>query len=400
MIQKIPFKEINIEKKKITIRIDINSSIQEGKFLVPEKIKRYKSVFEYLIEKKAKTAVLFEMGSGRIRYPLKVKIAEIAENLSDLLGIQIHYPDYASEKELAYALEEILPGEVHFFENLALSGEEEKENSSFFSKIEDWAEIYINDALEVSSKPYYSFKKLPEKIESYAGGNLIENVSKMASLFSSRKKPMVVILGGIDVDEFMIQKLFKLSEKADALLFTGAWVPYFAQIIEEAEKENWMDKKKLKSFEKALSIIMDKPNVFFPKDVKVYKHYQKDSIKIANVPIDFIKKGLKIGDIGRETLKDYQEKLENAELILWMGSVGKWWKEGLATGTQELAKTIQRRFCDRMVIGNDLLESLRELGFDPERFSYLDYGDGDTTFQFLMDGKIIGVDNLKNTWNI
>lgn len=400
MIRKKTIKDVNIEKKNIILRIDIDSSYKDGVFLEPHKVKRYKDIFEHFTYHKAKVAVLFEMGKNRVRYPGKLPVKEIIQNLSEMLDQNLIYCEGHSEKNINYALEELLPGEILFFENMALEGDEEKEDSTLFKKLEKWADYYVNDAFGISAREYYTCKTLPTKLDSYSGMILIKEISKLADLLSGLSRPITIVMGGLDVDYFMTEQILKLSERADSILLTGSWVIYCANALDHTEPEEWMGRKSVKSFEKNFSAIEKKENIHFPQDVKVYKKYADGSMKTANIPIDFIKKGLKIGDIGQETLSSYKKILEESKSIIWLGSVGKWWKEGFADGTIALYDIITRNYCDKIIAGDDLIESLIRLGKDESRFSYAHYGDGETILKFLSDGKVVGVDNLKNPWTI
>lgn len=400
MIKKKTIEDISIEKKNIAIRIDIDCSYGPEGFLEPGKILRYKKIFEHFQYQKAKVTVLFEMGKNRVKWNQKHSVEAVIDTISQMLGLDISYFTGGSEKDLEYALEEILPGEILFIENLALNEEEEKESSQVFKKIEEWADYYVNDAFGVSARPYYSFTKLPKKKDAYSGVLLMNEITRLAEMFSRMKRPLTLILGGLDIDYFMIDQLLTLSEKVDHVLITGAWVSYYVEELGEIEREEWMDKKVLKTFNKNLSRILSQPNIHFPVDVRVYKKYDDGTFKVANVPIDFIRQGLKIGDVGRVSLSEYAQIIEQSEFVIWLGSVGKWWKEGLEGGTLQLYEAIERKYCDKILVGDDLIESLEGLGCDTKRFSHLHYGDGESVLRFLTSGKIEGVDNLKDPWNI
>ncbi len=400
MIKKTNIEDIDVEKKNIILRVDIDSSYMNHVFFEPDKIIRYKETFNHLVYNKAKIVVLFELGVNRVRYPGKYSVEEVINSISELLQIELNYFSGDDPKDLEYAIEEILPGEILFIENLALNDEDNKDSSNVFGKLEKWADYYVNDAFGVSARPYYSFEKLPDKIDSYSGILLSKEISKLADMLSNMKRPITLVMGGLNIDYFMIDQLLKLSEKVDNVLLTGAWVSYYLEELGEIEREDWMDKKVVKCFEKNLSKIIEKENIYFPPDVKVYKKYEDDSIKVANVPIDFIRQGLKIGDIGDSTLDQYEEIIEDSNFIIWIGNVGKWWKDGLDENTIALAEIISRSYSDKILVGDDLIESLIRLGQDMDRFTYVHYGDGETILRFLLKGKIIGVEKLKDPWNI
>lgn len=401
MIRKKSIKELDIEKKNILIRIDIDCSFNEGSFFSTLKVARYKDVFKYLQSNKAKVVVLFDFGKNRVLYPCKCAVSDIVEEFSELIDCELNYFSGKTPKDIDYALEEVLPAEILVWENLALTDEEQKNNSPLFEKFINWAELYVNDAFSISARDYYSFKTLLTKIDSFSGILLAEEINKTIDLIEKMSRPLTLVLGGLRVEPFMLEMLLKLADKADNVLLTGAWVSFAAWAHKHVSKEYWADKKTFRLFEKNVNLFKEKENILLPEDVIVYKNDSEQGIKTANVPIDFIKAGLKIGDIGKKACEDYAKIIEESKMILWYGAVGKWWKDGLFEGTLYLAEKISRKYADKILIGDDLIESLDYLGFeDFHRFDLVHYGDGKTFFNFLLQQEIVGVEKLKNSWNI
>jgi len=93
-----------IEKKKVVLRIDIDSPIIENDFLIKEKVLRYKKLIEELKYRKAKVFVLFEVGTTRSRNNRKVSIKEISEILAKIFDIKINYPNKPDVSNLQYFL--------------------------------------------------------------------------------------------------------------------------------------------------------------------------------------------------------------------------------------------------------------------------------------------------------
>lgn len=399
MLQKKRFQDIDAEKKNVLLRIDIDSSFENGAFLEPQKIERYKKTLEYLMtDRKNKVLVLFEHGKNRMIHNEALPASVLMPAIVEILDMEISFFTRGSDKNAAHAIEEILPGEVLFWENLALFP---KKEATHFDKMEEWADFYINDAFGSSSRPDYSFNELPEKLDSFPGFLMQDEVEELTKIFSSLEEPFTLIMGGIDIDPFMLESLPLLTEKADHVLFAGAWVSYYAHLQGQIEKEEWMDKKTIRTIEKALENVHEKENVSFPEDVKVYKQYEDDSVKIANVPIDFIKKGLTIGDIGIDSLERYSEIIKNSKTVLWIGSVGKWWLEELNHGTLELAEVISSSYSKKLLLGDDLIESLNHCDYDDfYRFDNIHFGNGEAVFNFLLQKEIPGFSKLKNAWNL
>ncbi len=400
MVRRKTINDIEIEKKNIVIRIDIDSSFVEDEFLIPQKVLRYKETFDYFIYNKAKVAVIFEMGKNRSRYNSKLSVESIISQISEMTETVLTYFSGENAKDIEYALEEILPGEILFFENLALTNEEEKDQSVIFDKLKEWAEIFVNDAFGVSSRDYNSFKKLAEETDSYAGLVLSEEMTRLAEILTDMERPLTAVLGGLKLTPYMVEQVLALSEKVDNVLLTGAWVPYYLNATGELEMENWMDKKVAKLVEKNISDIIDNANIHVPVDVTVYKDYENGERKSSNVPIDFIKNGLKVGDIGNETVDYYENIISESNFVIWIGNVGKWWENGLSEGTKSLYEIIEGKYINKILVGDDLIESLIGLDMNIDRFSYVHFGDGGSILNFIFQGEIIGVDRLKQPWNI
>jgi len=369
-----------IEKKKVVLRIDIDSPIIENDFLIKEKVLRYKKLIEELKYRKAKVFVLFEVGTTRSRNNRKVSIKEISEILAKIFDIKINYPNKPDVSNLQYFLEEILPGEFLFWENLALTEEEENKNSKLFNKIKEWADFFIDDSINIIPKQEYNSNKIKKDIQTILGPNFEKEITLINNIISSPKHPIVFIIGGIQIEQFIVENLLPLTYKADYLLFTGAWVSYYANKFYGVKEDELIDKKGIKIFDSINKDFFKRPNVIFPEYVKVYHPI---SLKTAEMPMEFIKEGLYISDLGEKTLEQYEQIIENAGTIVWLGATSKYWIE--PNSTLKIANAVSKKISNKIISGDDLMEALYLTNYDGIYKFDIVYGDGHTIIDFILN---------------
>ena len=369
----------DFEKKKVVIKIDIDSPLINGEFLLKDKVLRYKKIFEELKYRKAKVFVLFEIGTSKFKNKSQPSIKEISDILSKLFDIKISYPNKPEVSNLQYFLEEILPGEFFFWENLAIT-EDEVKSSKLFNKIKEWADFFINDSFSIISKSFNSVK-IKDSMDVVWGTNFQKDLETVNNVLSSPKHPILLILGGIQVEDFIAESLLPLTYKVDYVLLTGAWLSYYAYRFYNIGVEDFLDKKSIKVFDSISKDFFKRPNIIFPDDVRVY---DPKTYRFADMPLDFVKEGLVIGDLGASSISKSEEIIDNAGTIVWIGSTGKYWIEG-NDSVYKFANVCARKISNKILSGDDLLESLNLLRFDDLHKFEIVYGDGHSIIDFMLN---------------
>lgn len=119
-------------------------------------------------------------------------------------------------------LEKKIKKKLKWLENLRFDPREEKNDCAFAKELAARADIYINDDFATSHRASASLVAITEFLPSYAGFLLEEEIKNLSAVRDNPKHPLVVILGGIKIED-KLNALKTLRTKADLVLFGSAY---------------------------------------------------------------------------------------------------------------------------------------------------------------------------------
>ena len=103
-------------------------------------------------------------------------------------------------------------------------------------------------------------------------------------------------------------------------------------------------------------------------------------------PGDGITDGYEAVDIGRETIKRYQQELASAKTVLWNGPVGIFEIPDFARGTFALAETLAKSDATTIIGGGDSVTAVKQAGL-AEQMTFISTGGGASLE--LLEGKVL-----------
>ena len=351
----------NVTGKKVFIRTDFGAALDNrGEIAYPSLLKRALPTLELLLNRGASLIIGAHAGTPG-KASKNFSLEGLAELLKELLGRPVEFNKLQTSADLE-KLGAISEGEVVLLENLLLHKGEEKNAKDFAGKLSSLADIYVNEAFEASSHNLASMVTLPGLIPSFAGLSLYKEFETYDSLFSRDHRPLVMVLGGIDL-EGKVPFLKKIIKNLDNLLLGGGLVYTFLksraipignslfnaelqvdsfQIIEKAELE-----------EVALSL---------PLDFAIAREFSRDakSKVVAKMGIPDGWQGL---DIGPKTLSQFEKVIKKAGTIFWYGPMGAVELDAFKKGSLGLAKAMSKSKARTIITGESTVAILEESGF-------------------------------------
>ena len=137
----IKMSELNLTKKKLLIRVDLNVPLSEGKISSDKRIRAILPTLKIGIENKCSIILVSHMGRPKEgRYDKQFSLKPVAEYLTQLI-----------QKEIRFISEwldgfDLIEGEIVLLENIRFS-EGEKDNSENLSKkLAGLCDIFVMDA--------------------------------------------------------------------------------------------------------------------------------------------------------------------------------------------------------------------------------------------------------------
>lgn len=242
------------------------------------------------------------------RYSLQPAITIIKNNLSSIYGSLIS---------------------LDWLENLRFDPREEKNDSAFAEELAEKADIYINDDFAASHRIAASLVAITQFLPSYAGLLLEEEIKYLSAVRDSPRHPLVIIIGGIKIEDKM-SVIHRLRTVADSFLLGSAY-----GAVREA--------------------LPHTAGILLPKDGK-----EKNGIP---------------ADIGIQTIKEYKKIIARAKTIIWSGPLGNIENPPYDRGTEAIVEAIINSKAFSVVGGGDTTEFLARRGL-LKKFSFVSTGGG------------------------
>lgn len=381
-------REIDLNNKRVIIRVDFNVPMKDGIILDDNRIIGSLKTINYAITNGAKVILMSHL--GRIKEEKdkdKNTLKSVSIRLSKLLGKDIIFINKTRGKELETAINNLRSGEVLLMENTRfedLDGKKESLNDSELGAY--WAslgDIFINDAFGTSHRAHASnvgiSKFLPSGI-----GFLIEEELSNFDVLENPKRPYTVVLGGAKVKD-KIGVIENLIKKCDYLLIGGGMSYTFLSSLGYNVGASLLDKDSIEFCKKILEQYKDK--IVLPVDSIVSKKLDgdtelKNSDEFSNDDI-----GL---DIGNSTIDKFKEVLKNSETIVWNGPLGYFELEKYSNGTKQILDMLSKEKKVVIIGGGDTASAAINFGYK-DKFTHISTGGG-ASLELLEGKKLPGID--------
>ena len=388
-------KDIQLNGKKVLIRVDFNVPMKNGVITNDNRIVQALPTIKYALENNAKLILFSHLGRVKEEEDkAKNSLAPVAKRLEELLGQKVKFIGATRGKELEEAVNNMAEKEIVMFENTRwedLPGKKESKNDPELGAY--WAslgDVFVNDAFGTAHRAHASNAGIAANVKESVAGFLMEKEIKfIGDAVDNPVRPFVAILGGAKVSD-KISVIENLLNKADKILICGAmaYTFYKAQgwcVGTSKCEDDFVD------FAKGL---LEKANgkIVLPCDTVVAPKFPEDGEKVPHkvvasnaIPCDEM--GL---DVGPATIDLFKKELEGAKTVVWNGPAGVFEIEDFAKGTNAICKAISELEGATTIIGGgDSASAAIKLGYE-EKFSHISTGGG-ASLEYLEGKELPGV---------
>ena len=394
MLNKKTMKDIDVNNKRVLLRVDMNVPI-DGKGVITDdrKIIEAMPTIKYLIEHGAKVVLMSHLGRPDGEFKMKYTLKPVADKLSELLGKKVYFGSDVIGPVTAELNSQLKGGDVMLLENVRFFPGEEKNDPDFTKKLAVMGEIFINDAFGTAHRAHASTTGLASFMPSAVGFLIEKEMNYMGSALTNPQKPFVLLLGGSKVSD-KIGVLRNLLDKADTFLIGGGMAFTFYKAMGYNIGKSIVEADRIAT---ALEII-DKAKekgvkLLLPVDIVVAKEFKADApyrtVAANNIADDEM--GL---DIGEETRELFKKEIAGAKTVIWNGPMGVFEMESFAKGTFAVAQAVAD--CDGITIvgGGDSAASIEQMGF-ADKITHVSTGGGASLV--FLEGKILpGIAAIEN----
>ena len=191
---------LDVEGKKIILRVDLNVPLMNKKIQDSTRISLILPFLKNLIKKKSKIIIIAHLGRPKDMKDNDLSLIPIFNYLKEKLDTNIFFYTGKIDEEAENKVSSLKPSEIILFENIRFFKEELDNDENFSKKLGRLGEIYINEAFSCSHRKQASIHKITKFVKnSYAGPLLKQEVDAIDSVIKNKKIPVTCIIGGSKV---------------------------------------------------------------------------------------------------------------------------------------------------------------------------------------------------------
>lgn len=398
-LNKVSIDDINVNGKKVLVRVDFNVPLKDGVITNDNRIQAALPTIKKLVADGGKVVLCSHLGKPKNGPEAKFSLEPAAKRLGELVDAKVTFvgDDTVTGETAKKTIAEMNNGEIVVLQNTRFRGAEETKNGEAFAKeLADLVdnEVFVMDAFGSAHRAHASTAGVTKFVSETAVGYLMQKeIQYLGNAVEVPERPFVAILGGAKVAD-KLNVISNLLEKCDTLIIGGGMAYTFLKAkgyevgtsLVDLEKVDYCKEMmaKAESLGKKLLLPVDTAvSVSFPEpiDAEISVEY----VESKNIPAD--KMGL---DIGPKTQEIFAEAAKSAKTVVWNGPMGVFENPTLAAGTIAVAKALAETDATTIIGGGDSAAAVIQLGF-ADKMSHISTGGG-ASLEYL-EGKVLpGID--------
>jgi phosphoglycerate kinase len=377
-------KDLELEGKRVLVRLDLNVPIKEGKIKDFTRIDASLKTIKYIIENNGKAILMSHLGRPEGKKNPELSLKLVAEAISEKIGKDVTMaPDCVGVEGIVDSMEK---GDVVLLENLRFHAGEEENDPGFVDSLVKLADAYVNDAFGTAHRAHAStygvaLKLIAEGKDAAAGFLMDEELETWKPVVES-SGDKVAVVGGAKLKEKM-KAVKKLAKKFNRIIVGGV----AANVFMKAAGYDIGDSlylEKGKDYTDAAKEVLDKnDNVILPSKVVVAT---TDFERTGEAdPKEGVEKGKLIADV-LPSSEDISA-IKDASNIVWFGPLGVY-EKGFKDGSLMVVKAIGESSGYAVIGGGDLAAAAAGVK------AKVSTGGG-ASIQYITSGKLEALEALK-----
>ncbi len=351
-------RDINLNGKRVLIRVDFNVEIKDDMIIDPERIISTFPTVNYVLDKGGKPILMSHLGRPTAFDP-NMSLMLVGSFLEKRLFRKVLFAPECVGERAEITVNSMKDGEVVLLENLRFFDDEENNDPNFVEQLAKLCDVYIDDAFGTAHRKHASTYGVPQKCKEQGkevgigflmdrelnlwkpmledgnngilvvgGGKLKEKISAVKELSKRFRK---VVLGGVVANVFMAAKGIDIKK---------------SKIHEKNDDTDYVSK--------AREILKNVNNIVFPEKIVVAKliNGKFNDKQVLDFGQRFSDEHIIVDCLPAESVI---EEIKSADCVVWFGPMGIY-EKGFADGTKAIAKAINKNKSGHNIIGGgDLL---------------------------------------------
>jgi len=382
MSDKKTIRDIDVEGKRVLVRVDFNVPLDQGKVADDTRIRAALPTIQYLTEQGAKVILMSHLGRPKGKVKEDLRLIPVAERLADLLDRPVAMAVDCVGEEVETAVDRLRPGDVLLLENLRFHPGEEANDPGFVSRLASLGEVYVNDAFGTAHRAHASTEGVAHHLPAVAGFLMEKELNFLSKALERPEHPFVAILGGAKISD-KIAVVDNLLGKVDTLLIGGGMANTFLKAQGHQVGQSLVEEESLPLAQELLDKAGRK--LVLPVDVVVADRFDAEAqskiVSVEEVPADW-----RILDIGPATVERFAQELYTAKTVVWNGTMGVAEFPRFAAGTEGIIEMLAESQATTIVGGGDTAAAVQQAGL-AEKMTHVSTGGGASLE--LLEGKVL-----------
>ncbi len=371
MFRKKTVRDVDVNNKKVLVRVDFNVPIKDGKVGDDTRIRAALPTIQYLLDHGAAVILCSHLGRPKGEVMPEYSLLPVSRYLAELMGRPVKFAESCIGPVAERAAAELKPGEVLLLENTRFLPGETKNDPEMARQLASFADLYVNDAFGSAHRAHASTEGVAHYLPAVAGFLMEREIQYLGQAIENPARPFVALLGGAKISD-KIGVIRNLLNKADQVLIGGGMANTFFKAQGYPVGDSLVEDDALDTARALLA--EGGSRLRLPVDVVIADRFEPDAtsriISMAAIP-----DGWRIMDIGPETVQLFSKVIREAATIVWNGPMGVFEFPRFAEGTFNIARAIADSNATSIVGGGDSVAAVTQAGL-ADRITHLSTGGG------------------------
>lgn len=384
--------EINLQGKKVLVRLDFNVPIKDGVIQDDNRLKASLPTLQYILKQGGTIIACSHLGKPKGKFKEDLSLKPVAERLGELLEKDVIMAPDCIGSEVEAKTKDLQPGQVVLLENLRFHPGETENDPEFSKKLGQLADMFVNDAFGTVHRAHASVAGVPQYVQTASAGFLIKKeIQYLGNVLENPEHPFVLIAGGAKVSD-KIGVFNNFLDKVDRIIVGGAMANTFRKAQGYSVSQSKVEDELLQTAKNIMDKAREKKVSFYlPVDYVLGK--QPDSQMPTGVyPYQDLPQLEMILDIGPATHTLFSEALKESSTVVWNGPMGAFENPTFSQGSVGIAHTVAGLEATTIVGGGDTGSLLQKCQLE-NKITFISTGGG-SFLEFLEGRQLPGLKAL------
>lgn len=382
MFKKQTIKDVDVQGKKVLVRVDFNVPLKEGKVTDDTRIQAALPTINALLERGAAVILCSHLGRPKDEPDPAYSLKPVAEYLAEVIGQRVAFAEDCIGPAAEAAAQALQPGEVLVLENTRFHKAEKKNDPEMARQLASLADLYVNDAFGSAHRAHASTEGVTHYLPAVAGLLMEKEIQYLGQAIAEPKRPFVTILGGAKISD-KIGVITNLLNIADQILIGGGMANTFFKAQGYPMADSLVEEEALELAGELLK--KGGTKLRLPVDVVIADAFDNEA-QTRVIPVGPVPDGWRILDIGPETVEKYSKVISQAGTVVWNGPMGVFEMPHFAKGTFGVAQAIADSDAVSIIGGGDSAAAINQSGL-ADKITHISTGGGASLE--MLEGKVL-----------